>query len=62
LHPDEDDHPASALGLFDLVGLVAASVPHGVRLTVEVAGVTITACRADGMTEKQGCSRLSPWR
>jgi hypothetical protein len=43
---------AEAVGLFDLAGQLAAAVPQGVRLSVEVEGVTITACRADAMMPK----------
>jgi WhiB family redox-sensing transcriptional regulator len=37
--------PTATLGLFDLAGLLAAAVPEGVRLSVEVDGVTVTAQR-----------------
>jgi hypothetical protein len=37
--------PAAVLGVFDLAGLLAATVPPGVSFTVELAGVTIS-CRA----------------
>jgi hypothetical protein len=38
--------PPPVPNLFDLAGLLAAAVPNGVRFSVEVEGVTITACRA----------------
>jgi hypothetical protein len=34
-----------AFGIFDLAGLLAAAVPPGVSFSVEVGGVTISACR-----------------
>jgi hypothetical protein len=37
--------PTPALGLFDLLASLAAALPDGVRLSVEVAGTIITAAR-----------------
>jgi hypothetical protein len=38
--------PPTPFGLFDLAGMLAASIPEHVTFTVELAGVTVTAARA----------------